>query len=303
MDKATGILYLIVGGLGGAAVIYILTRLGFKLPTNPFNPQRPGPEKEKEINITVDRDTQLGTKPEEMKEEVDSGDVVDKQADKIRKRFLSVLLLFCISGIQTDIRAEDKEKIDPVLDNYLLETGNFVRMTGREFQSLRKEDRKDTKIVILDKTPTTKTVEFQMPVKEPILKELSNGLMKAEYKNADPIVRKVKVTCNDAGPAIAETSSRFWLYPIIGLMVSLNSGPGLDIQPSALLEFFHWTNEYMKLSASVFGGTKRYGLGISAGPALYLSNIRLVVAYSREYSSEKKEHYIEVGVSTLLYVN
>lgn len=300
MDKTTGILYLIVGGLGGATIIYVLSRLGFKLPTNPFNPQIPTPQKDKEIEVNIDRDTQLGTKPEEMREEVDSGVVVDNQADKIRKRFLPVVLLFGIIGIQSDIKAE---KIDPVLDNYLLETGNFVKMTGKEFQDLRKEDRKDTKIIVLDKTPNTKTVEIQIPVKEPVLKGLPNGLMEAEYKNADPITRKVRITCNDAGPGIGETGSRFWLYPIVGLMASLNSGPGLDIQPSVLLEFFHWTNEYMKISSVVFGGTKRYGFGISVGPALYLSNIRLVVAYSREYSSDKKDHYIEVGVSTLLYVN
>lgn len=298
--EASSILYLIVGGVGGAAVIYVLTRLGFKLPSNPFDPKKPISPKDKEIDVKVDRDTQLGTKPEEMREETDSGVVVDKQADKIRKRLLSLLVICLVAGAESDIRAAEP---DPVLDNYLLETGNFVKMTGREFQDLRKEDRKDTKIVVLDKTPNSKTVEIQIPVKEPIVKELPNGLIKTEHKNADPIIRKVKVTCNDAGPSIADTASRFWLYPIVGLMVSLNSGPGLDIQPSVLLEFFHWTNEYMKISASTFAGTKRYGLGISAGPALYLSNIRLVVAYSREYNSDKKDHYIEVGISTLLYVN
>jgi hypothetical protein len=300
MDKATNILYLILGGAGGVALFYVLSRFGFRMPTNPFQQKKPALPEEKQIEVKVDRDTDLGTKPAEMHEETDSGTIMDKQAEKIRQRLGLVLVAFILFGIHSDIKAVQP---DPVLDNYLLESGNYVKMTGKEFQNLRKEDRKDTKVVTLEKTSNSKTVEIQIPVREPIIKNTKEGLIKAEYKDADPITRKVKVICNDSGPNVNQQGTRFWFYPIVGVMASISSSQTLDVQPSILLEFFHWTNDYMKISATTFAGTKRYGLGFSVGPALYLSNIRLVVAYSREYGSTSKEQFIEVGISTLLYIN
>lgn len=301
----------------GVVVGYILSKLIGKYGKAPWD--KPGvrlPDKNgKDIEIIIDREEKKGTNPEELTEERESSNVLREQADKIRERLgiNKVIAAVClISGtlflLAFKSYGENSKSLNgkitnaELVDNYLTETAKFAEYSAREFQNLRVESRKDTKIVTLERKPQSRTVEFQLPVREPVITKTKDGLIKTELKEADPIVRKVKVICTDSGPNFQESlGSRFWFGLNLGIGINIVSEKSMDIYPKILGEVAHWANEYMSISLAFSLGTRHYAIGISVGPATYLSNVRFFLGYDRPYTNN--DNYIAAGIVSLLYIN
>jgi hypothetical protein len=295
-------------GLVGAGLFFFISkfRKDGGVSNSPFglgkrvNPTEPSVK----IDVKLEQDSHLGTKKEEIKNEVNSTEIVKDKVKKI-KDYLKLSIIVCFLSFYLEpISSLGKESdITPEMDeivNYLDESAIFVELTGKEFKDLREDNRKDTKIKVLETTRNSKLVEFQVPVKEPVIKKLSETKVKAELKDSDPITRKVRVSCVSDNIEV-EMGNKFWFGLNGGLLASIGANLSSTPQPGVLLEGFHWSNDYMRISFGGFAGPYRYGIGTSFGPANYLSNLRVFIGYGREFVNQNA-NYIEIGIAVIGYV-
>jgi hypothetical protein len=256
------------------------------------------------IDVKLEQDSHLGTKREEIKNEVDSAQIVKDKVKKIKDYLkLSIIVCFFSFSLESIDPLGRETEITPEMDevlNYLDESAAFVELTGKEFKDLREDNRKDTKIKVLETTRNSKLVEFQVPVKEPVIRKLSETKIKAELKDSDPITRKVRISCISNDIEI-EMGNRFWFGLNGGLLASIGANLSSAPQPGILLEGFHWSNDYMRISFGGFAGPYRYGVGTSFGPANYLSNLRIFIGYGREFVNQRA-NYVEIGIAVIGYV-
>ena len=308
MDTLQTVSLVGVSGLFGAGLFFFLSkfRKDGGVANSPFGfgkrvqPTEPGVK----IDAKLERNSHLGTKREEIKNETDSAQIAKDKVKKI-KEYLKLSILVCfISFILEPVDSVNKDpKQTPEMEeivNYLDESATFVELTGKEFKDLREDNRKDTKIKVLETTKNSKLIEFQIPVKEPIVKKISETKVKSELKDSDPITRKVRVSCVSDNIEI-EMGNRFWFGLNGGLLASIGANLSSRPQPAVLLEGFHWSNDYMRVSLGDFAGPYRYGVGASFGPANYLSNLRVFIGYGKEFTSPDT-NYIEVGFAVIGYV-
>lgn len=308
MDTIQTVSLLGFGGLVGASLYFFFSsfRRDGGVSDSPLGlgkrtkPTEPGVK----IDTKLEQDSQLGTKKEEIKNEVDSAQIIKDKIKKI-KDYLKLSILVCFLSLLLEpvdsFSSEPKQtpEMEEII-NYLDESAAFVEITGKEFKDLREDNRRDTKIKVLETTKNSKLVEFQIPVKEPVVKKISETKIKAELKDSDPITRKVRISCVSDNIEI-EMGNRFWFGLNGGLLASVSANFSSSAQPGVLLEGLHWSNNYMRVSLGGFAGPHRYGVGASFGPANYLSNLRVFIGYSREFKNSDL-NYIEVGFAVIGYV-
>lgn len=298
MELLSSIGLIILGGAGGAGLIWLVYQFGGKVPMSALNPFAKKEDPEKDIKIDLVDDAK------EKPSEDNGASILKQKGDELKKKLKLLVLLGLGSGIlfSQPNGTYALPASDGLIDNYVETTYEYAVKNGEEFNSLRQDTRKDTKIVDVEKTSHSRTVKIVIPLKEPVIKEDPvSKFMRIEFNDKNPIIRTVKVSCSDSGPSISQIGSRFWFGPALGLMASVNSFSKVDPQAGVFLDLLHWSNEYMRISLGGFAGYRRYGASMSVGPAMNLSNIRLVVGYARDYGNT--EQSIEVGVGSLLYLN
>ncbi len=306
MENVSNFVWGIAGAAGGAGILYVLLKFRkdggiFNLPMGMGSRKEPVEEKVK-IDINLEQDSKLGTKKEEMIEETDSTQIVKDKVEKIKKNFKLLIFLALIPIVPVkslDQKVGLSDDMEEVI-NYLDESAKFVELTGKEFQDLRKDTRNDTSIKVLETTRNSKLVEFRIPVREPIVKKINDKTISATQKDADPIIRKVRVSCVNDNVEL-ELGSRFWLGMSFGMLGSVGAHMASRPQPGVLIEGVHWSNDYMRISGAVFAGIERYGFGATFGPSSYLSNLRVFIGYSKEFSNPNV-NFIEIGIAVIAYV-
>lgn len=297
MELLHSVAFIVLGGVGGAGLVWLFFQFGGKIPMEALNPFKKKEENEKKIDIQVIE--------QEKKEPVadTTADILKQKGDELKKKLKLIALLSLGSLLIGNGQLKALPPSDGLIDNYVETTYQYAVEVDKEFRALKDEARKDTTVIDIEKTPHSRTVLIRIPVRKPVIREdKDTKLMRIEHDTQEPIDRKIKVVCTDAGTLVSQTGSRFWFNPMFGIMASISSAKSFEPQAGLFVNLLHWSNEYMNISALLFAGYKRYGFGISAGPAMSLSNIRLNVGYSREYIAQS-EHYIEVGVGSIIYLN
>lgn len=297
MELLHSIAFIVLGGVGGAGLIWLFFQFGGKIPMEALNPFKKKDE-DKKIDVQIVDGEQ---KPDDFEE---SADALKKKTDELKKKLKLPVVLLSLSLLLSGQKSlEAQTGSDGLIDNYVDTTYQYAVEVDKEFKALHKETRKDTKVIDVETTSHSRTVKIHIPVNRPVLKEdPETKKMRIETDVKHPIERTVKITCSDVGNSVQQVGSRLWFTPMFGLMASFSSTKTFEPQAALFVNLIHWGNEYMTISGSLFAGYKRYGFGLSVGPAMSLSNVRLNVGYSREYVAQS-EHYIEVGVGSILYLN
>jgi hypothetical protein len=306
MESLQTIAFIALGGIGGGLLIFFFGKFNtkggfFNFPMGLGKRVQPT-EPTAKIDIKLEPESQLGTKKEEIVNEEESTKIAKDKVKKI-KDYLKLSILLVFVSVTISIRSVEAPKLTEEMEeivNYLDESAVFVELTGKEFKNLREDKRSDTKVKVLETTKNSKLVEFQIPVKEPVIRNVTKTKVKVELKDADPIVRKVRVSCTTDNIDI-QVGNRFWFGLNGGLLGSIGANLKSTPQPAVLLEGLHWSNDYMRISGGGFAGPERYGVGFSFGPANYLSNLRVFIGYGKEFRNPDS-NYIEVGIAVIGYV-
>lgn len=302
MENIGSIAYIVLGAVGGSGLIWLWYQFGGKIPLNAFNPFKAKESTDKEITVEL----QPETKPDDQNQS--SSDTMQKQSDKV-KNILGILVFALCFGFdplyatsEVSILQAPKELTNQQIGHNFVDTANrFVKATEDEFNALITNSRKDTKLVVVESTKNTKTVKVSIPINEPIVVPTPDGLIKVDQRKDEVIERTVKIVCTNAGVSTATSGSGIWFGLNFGIGGTTNTFSEFSPQPVIFGEFINWGNDYTKVSLGGLVGSKRYGFGATFGPAIFLSNIRLIVAYSRDYGSSNQS--IEVGIGSSLYLN